>query len=114
METAKDIMTVSTTENGSEWSVITALDFVLNKAKGSKLCNEFWTTCQVPLEYLESTLQLTKAQIVFLAIMIESGEPISWRGFGKFLNFSRLSVMTYSEEFEELVNKVWITRTLLR
>ena len=114
METAKDIMTVSTTENGSEWSVITALDFVLNKAKGSKLCNEFWTTCQVPLEYLESTLQLTKAQIVFLAIMIESGEPISWRGFGKFLNFSRLSVMTYSEEFEELVNKGWITRTLLR
>ena len=50
METAKDIMTVSTTENGSEWSVITALDFVLNKAKGSKLCNEFWTTCQVPLK----------------------------------------------------------------
>ena len=114
METAQDIMTVSATDSDSKWSVITALDYVLNKAKGSKLCDEFWSKCQAPLEYLESTLQLTKAQIVFLAIMIESGEPISWRGFGKFLNFSRLSVMTYSEEFEELVNKGWITHTLLR
>lgn len=114
METAQDIMTVSATDSDSKWSVITALDFVLNKAKGSKLCDEFWVRCQTPLEYLESKLQLTKVQIVFLAIMIETGEPVSWRGFGKFLNCSRLSVMTYSEEFEELVNKGWIARTLLR
>ena len=114
METAQDIMTVSTTDSDSKWTVITALDYVLNKAKGSKLCDEFWGKCQTPLEYLESKLKLTKVQIVFLAIMIETGEPVSWRGFGKFLNCSRLSVMTYSEEFEELVNKGWIARTLLR
>ena len=114
METAQDIMTVSATDSDNKWSVITALDYVLNEAKGSELCDEFWSKCQSPLEYLESKLQLTKVQIVFLAIMIEAGEPISWRGFGKFLNSSRLSVMTYSEEFEELVNKGWIARTLLR
>lgn len=114
METAQDIMTVSATDSDNKWSVITALDYVLNEAKGSELCDEFWSKCQSPLEYLESKLQLTKVQIVFLAIMIETGEPISWRGFGKFLNSSRLSVMTYSEEFEELVNKGWIARTLLR
>lgn len=107
-------MTVSATDSDNKWSVITALDYVLNEAKGSELCDEFWSKCQSPLEYLESKLQLTKVQIVFLAIMIETGEPISWRGFGKFLNSSRLSVMTYSEEFEELVNKGWIARTLLR
>ena len=114
METAQDIMTVSATDSDNKWSVITALDYVLNEAKGSELCDEFWSKCQSPLEYLESKLQLTKVQIVFLAIMIETGEPISWRGFGKFLNSSRLSVMTYSEGFEELVNKGWIARTLLR
>lgn len=114
METAQDIMTVSATDSDNKWSVITALDYVLNEAKGSELCDEFWSKCQSPLEYLESKLQLTKVQIVFLAIIIETGEPISWRGFGKFLNSSRLSVMTYSEEFEELVNKGWIARTLLR
>lgn len=114
METAQDIMTVSATDSDNKWSVITALDYVLNEAKGSELCDEFWSKCQSPLEYLESKLQLTKVQIVFLAIMIETGEPISWRGFGKFLNSNRLSVMTYSEEFEELVNKGWIARTLLR
>lgn len=114
METAQDIMMVSATDSDNKWSVITALDYVLNEAKGSELCDEFWSKCQSPLEYLESKLQLTKVQIVFLAIMIETGEPISWRGFGKFLNSSRLSVMTYSEEFEELVNKGWIARTLLR
>lgn len=96
------------------WNIVEALDFIVNNAKDSKLNQEFWENCAEPLDYLEKNLQLTKVQIVFLSIMIEEGEPISWRGFGQFLNCSRLSVMTYSEEIEQLVYKGWIKRSGVR
>jgi hypothetical protein len=97
-------------ETPASWSIITALDHVLNKAKGSKLCDAFWEACASPLDYLEKELDLTRQQIVFLSIMAEAGEPISWRGFGKYLGCSRISIMTYSEEIEALIAKGWICR----
>lgn len=97
-------------ETPATWSIITALDHVLNKAKGSKLCDAFWEACASPLDYLEKELDLTRQQIVFLSIMAEAGEPISWRGFGKYLGCSRISIMTYSEEIDALIAKGWICR----
>ena len=97
-----------TCQEPKKWNIIKALNWVLYQAKDSKLSAEFWKACAKPLAYLEKKLQLTKVQIVFLAMMVECGEPISWRGFAKYLNCSRLSVMVYSEEFEELLTKRWI------
>lgn len=99
-----------TCQEPKKWNIIKALNWVLYQAKDSKLSAEFWKACAKPLAYLEKKLQLTKVQIVFLAMMVECGEPISWRGFAKYLNCSRLSVMVYSEEFEELLTKCWIER----
>ena len=45
-----------------------------------------------------------------LAILIEDGEPLSWKKMGNYLNVSRLQMMTYSEEIEEMVKKRWFTR----
>ena len=62
-------------ENGQKpqnWDTITALDFIVAKAKGSKLNKPFWECCAEPLSYLEYNLSLSKAQIVFLAILIEA------------------------------------------
>ena len=99
-----------TCQEPKKWNIIKALNWVLYQAKDSKLSAEFWKACAKPLAYLEKKLQLTKVQIVFLAMMVECGESISWRGFAKYLNCSRLSVMVYSEEFEELLTKCWIER----
>ena len=103
---------LKTCSTRAKWSIITALDYVLEEASGSKLSERFWKSCAAPLEFLEKELKLTKVQIVFLVIMIEAGESVSWRGFAKFLDCSRLSVMTYSEDFEELLPKGWIYRTM--
>lgn len=105
-----DSRTGMNSETPATWSIITALDHVLNKAKGSKLCDAFWEACASPLDYLEKELDLTRQQIVFLSIMAEAGEPISWRGFGKYLGCSRISIMTYSEEIEALIAKGWVCR----
>lgn len=92
------------------WTVITALNRVLTLAEDSGLSDEFWNLCSTPLEFLRNELGLTNVQIVVLAIMIESGEGVSWKQLGSFLGCSRLSVMVYSEEIEELVTKRWAVR----
>ena len=92
------------------WTIITALDRILNKAEDSQLSEEFWESVKNPLTYLRQELGLTNIQIVVLAIMVEAGEPVSWKRLGAFLGCSRISIMCYSEEIEELVAKRWLTR----
>ena len=92
------------------WTIITALDRVLDAADNSQLSDEFWESVKNPLAFLNKELGLTNIQIVALAIMIEAGEAVSWKRFGDYLGCSRLSIMVYSEEIEELVTKRWATR----
>lgn len=91
-----------------QWTIVSAMNRVLDLARGSKLEPDFWTKCAAPLAYLRQALDLSDIQIVFLAVLIEAGEAQSWRKFGKFLGCSRLSVMVYSEELEGLVKKRWV------
>ena len=92
------------------WTIITALDRVLELARDSELSDQFWKDCKKPLAYLTKELEMTNMQVVVLAILVEAGEPMSWRKIGQFVNCSRLSIMVYSEEVEELVTKGWMVR----
>lgn len=97
-----------------DWTIITALNRVLEKAKGSGLSDEFWDSCRSPLDFLKEQLGLTDIQLVALAIFIEMGEPVTWNAMGKFLHCSRLSVIVHSEEIEELLKKRWCQRRQVR
>lgn len=92
------------------WTIITALDRILDMAQDSKLSDEFWKSVKNPLAFLNKELGLTNVQIVALAMLIEAGEPVSWKGMGNYLGCSRLSIMVYSEEIEELITKRWAIR----
>ena len=92
------------------WTIITALDRVLDMAEDSQLSDDFWKSVKNPLAFLRQELGLTNIQIVVLAIMIEAGEAVTWKRLGHFLGCSRLSMMVYSEEIEELVSKRWAIR----
>lgn len=89
------------------WTIITALDRILDMAQDSQLSDEFWESVKNPLAFLNKELGLTNVQIVALAMLIEAGEPMSWKSMGNYLSCSRLSIMVYSEEIEELVTKRW-------
>jgi hypothetical protein len=92
------------------WTIITALDRILDMAEDSQLSDDFWDSVKNPLAFLRQELQLTDIQIVVLAIMIELGEAVTWKRLGTFLGCSRISMMVYSEEIEELVTKRWAIR----
>ena len=94
-----------------KWTIVGALDCVLQLAQDSELCEEFWATVKIPLKYLRTTLGLTDMQIIVIAIMVEGGQAVSWKSLGNYLGISRLTMMTYSEEVEELVMKGWLYRS---
>lgn len=98
----------------TEWSVITALNRVVDLAYESSLSPEFWERCKNPLAYLRQRLGLTDIQIIIIAILVESGDTMSWRNFGKYLHCTRLSIMCYSDDIEDLVEKRWIYRSKTR
>ena len=97
-----------------QWTIITALDRVLDQAEDSMLSQMFWNNCKAPMEFLTKELGLTPFQVVVIAILVDNGEPLSWRGIGNFLGCRRLTIMTYSDEMEDLVGKRWIYRRAAR
>ena len=92
------------------WTIITALCWVMEYAENSGLSAEFWERCKSPLAYLRKELGLTNMQIVVLGMLVETGEPLSWKKMGNYLNVSRLMMMTYTEEVEEMLKKRWFIR----
>lgn len=105
--------TMSADKEPGSWTIITALNRVLDEAEDSQLRPSFFETCKSPLAYLRQQLSLTDIQIVVLAFMIESGQPVTWKSIGNFLKLTRLSIMTYSEEIEQLVTKRWAMRKMV-
>lgn len=92
------------------WTIITAMNRVLDQARGSELTDEFWKSIKNPLAFLRGELGINDIQIVVLAMLIEAGEPLSWKKMGNYLNCSRLQMMTYTDEIEEMVRKRWFVR----
>ena len=90
------------------WTIVMAMNRVLEQAEDSRLSDEFWESVKNPLAFLRQELGLTDMQIVVVAIMIEIGEAVSWKRIGNYLGCTRLSIMVYSEEIEELVAKRWL------
>ena len=90
------------------WTIISALNIVLEVAEESRLSEDYWEACKEHLAFLCQKLGLTNVQIVVLAIMIEAGDTVTWKSLSNYLGCTRLSMMACSEEIEELVNKRWI------
>lgn len=97
-------------ESRKPWTIISALNRVLELAADSELSDDFWQNSKGPVTFLCDKLGLSKVQVVFLAILVEEGDPMTWRGIGKFLKCSRLSIMTYSDDLEDLVKRRWAYR----
>ena len=89
-------------------NIIEALDHIQEEARDSKLSDAFWEECKESIDYLGERLNLTRRQVVIVAILSEVGESMSWRQLGKFLGLSRLKTMTLTPDIENLRDKRWI------
>jgi len=107
LDTISDADGVSKPE---EWTVITALDNVLEMAYHSEIEPALWDLLKEPLAFLREKLQLTNMQIVVLAMLVDAGKPLSWKNMSCFFDCSRLKMMTYTDEIEEMIRKRWVFR----
>jgi len=98
---------VESSTDKRDWTIVSALDFVLQQAHESELNDSLWTTCEDALAYLRGELNLTNMQIVTVAMLIDAGQPLSFKNFASYLKCSRLKVMIYSDEIDALIEKRW-------
>lgn len=94
----------------ANWTIITAMDHICQNVSGSSLSDKFWKEAEKPLSFLGEKLGLTDMQIVFLSLLAEAGEPLSWKKMGETLFCTRLTMMSYSDELERLIEKRWVIR----
>ena len=102
-----------TVNEPDSWTIIAALNRVLDLSRNSELSDEFWAQCKSPLDFLCKELGLTNIQIVVLAILIEMGNIVSWKSLAGYLGCSRLSLMMYFDEIEQLAAKRWIEQKIV-
>lgn len=101
-------------EEPDTWTIISALDRVLSVVIEERLSKKFWEKAKNPIEYMTKELDMTGIQVAILAILMENDEPMTWKGIAKCVRCSRLSIMKYSDEIDDLVSRRWLIHRNVR
>lgn len=88
--------------------IISALDYIVEKAKGSRLSDYFWSYTDEAFNYLCDRMKLSRIQILLIGLLIDSDKALTWSGIGEKLGISRIKAMVYSEEMDSLVKNRWV------
>ena len=108
-ETEKNPKEKVTPIHSDNWTIVEALNTINELLPGCQLKNDFYIRCAEAFDFLTQKLQFNPVQCVIIAMLIEKGKPISYRQMGKTLGLSRLSMMTYYNDIEELFKARWLT-----
>lgn len=94
--------------HSDNWTIVDAFNAINEELPKSQLNNELFVKCAEPFVYLHDVLGFNPVQCAIIAMLVENGQPMSFRQFGKILGLSRLSMMTHYNEIEELYNARWL------
>ena len=91
-----------------EWNIVKAFNAINDVAHKSQLNKNLFIRCAEAFSFLSDKLGLNPIQCVVIAMLIEEGTPMSFRQMGKILGLTRLSMMTYYDDIEELFKMRWL------
>ena len=94
--------------HNDNWSIVTAFNVINEELPGSRMGGPLFVRCAEAFSYLRSQLDFNAIQCVVVAMLVENGKPMSFRQMGRVLGLTRLSMMTYYNEIEELFRKRWL------
>ena len=97
-------------EKPEEWTVVSALSYLLTLSRQSGLKKSFWAEAREALDYVTPILGLTDIQTLVITLLVEEGDSMSWKRMGDHFGCTRLQMMAWSDEMDELVTKGWICR----
>ena len=100
METSKQKKT-------SNLDLLTAIEHIVDKAKGSGLSSEFYRKANRYIKYVADKMELTKEQSVMLALFIDNctDTNISVHDFGQFLECRTTKLIRYMSDIDVLENR---------
>lgn len=90
------------------WNIVKAFNAINNAAPKSQLNKNLFIRCAEAFSFLSDKLGLNPIQCIVIAILIEEGSTMSFREMGKILGLTRLSMMTYYNDIEELFKMRWL------
>ena len=84
--------------------LLTAVEQIVDKAKGSGLSNEFYRKADRYIKYLSEVMDLTKEQSVMLALFIDNSHDtrISLSDIGRYLDCHNARIIRYMNEIDVL------------
>lgn len=91
-----------------EWNIVRAFNAINEAAPRSQLKKDLFIRCAEAFSYLSDKLGINPVQCVVIAMLVEEGKPMSFRQMGKMLGLTRLSMMTYYNDIEELFKMRWL------
>lgn len=102
--------TFSGIEKPEEWNLVNSLSYLLQLSEESGLTRTFWDEAREALDYASPILGLSHIQILLISLLVDDGDSMSWRKMGDFFGCTRLQMMTWSEDIEDLIKKGWVVR----
>lgn len=91
-----------------DWNIVKAFNTIYEESRKSQLAGGLFIKCAEAFSYLSDKLRLNAIQCVVIAMLIEAGEPMSYRQMGMVLGLSRLSMLTHYNDIEELFRMRWL------
>ena len=90
--------------------LLTAVEQIVDKAKGSGLSNEFYRKADRYIKYLSEVMDLTKEQSVMLALFIDNSDDtsISLSDIGKFVGCRNTRIIRYMAEIDVLEKREFV------
>lgn len=100
--------TQQSNSESEKWTIIGALDRIFDNSKNSKFSDTFLACSEGPLRFLHETLGLSNSQSALIAVLMEAGTIVSWRFISRHFGCNCITMMTHSQEMQELIEKRWV------
>ncbi|MBR5633599.1 MAG: AAA family ATPase [Prevotella sp.] len=90
--------------------LLTAVEQIVEKAKGSGLNSEFYRKADKYIKFVAEKLELTKEQSVMMALFIDNSDnsDITIRDFGKFLDCRTTRIIKYMNDIDVLEKREFV------
>ena len=87
-----------------QMDLLTAVEQIVEKAKGTGLSSEFYRKADRPIKYIAEKMELTKEQSVMMALFIDNSDDtsITISDFGKFLDCRTTRIIRYMPAIDVL------------
>ena len=94
-------------ETKQKMDLLTAVEHIVDKAKGTGLSPEFYRKAARYIKYVADKMELTREQAVMMALFIDNSDDtrITMRDMGRFLECRTTRILKYMSTIDELEKK---------